>query len=157
MQANTFKTILFLVFVLLVFIVIQSRGERGIAPLEKGTVSFYQQNVEFKVEIAKTEKQRAYGLMYRPVMALNEGMLFIFDRQANQRVWMKNTLIALDVIFLSSQGKIVSILQSLKPCEQKQCKVYNSIEKAKYMLELNAGVVENSGLKLGQTFAFDSE
>ena len=157
MKTYSLKLMLFLVFVWLVFFAMQSRSEGGNAPLEKGTVRFYEQNVEFQVEIVKTEKQRAYGLMYRPVMALNEGMLFIFDRQANQRVWMKNTLLALDVIFLSKQGKIVSILQSLKPCEQKECKVYDSIKKAKYMLELNAGVVEKSGLKLGQTFAFDNQ
>lgn len=118
------------------------------------TVVFSDPKVEFQVEVAETEDQREQGLMYRKTMASNAGMLFVFEQQDIQRVWMKNTLISLDIVFLSTQGEIVSILQHIKPCEQVNCPVYESKKPAKYMLEVNAGMVKIAGLELGQTFSF---
>lgn len=117
-------------------------------------VIFPYQGLKLIVEIAETEKQRAQGLMFRSSLAVNRGMLFVFEQENIQKVWMKNTLIALDVVFLSEKGKVVSINQGLKPCMQEPCIVYESNKKAKFMLEVNAGVIDNTGIRVGQKFHY---
>jgi len=128
---------------------------RSIEPMEKGTIYFPTQELNLQLEIAKTEKQRAQGLMFRPSLALNKGMLFVFEQEAIQRVWMKNTLISLDIIFFSSNKEIVSIIQDLKPCKQAVCKIYSSSSKATYMLEVNSGIVKKERINVGQKVIFD--
>ncbi len=129
-------------------------SDSSIEPLEEGQVFFPKQGLTLQVELAKTKKQRALGLMYRPSLALNKGMLFEFEQEAIQRVWMKSTLIQLDIIFLSEQKEIVSIIKNLQPCSQKECGVYSSKRKAKYMLEINAGMIMNNGIRIGQKVSF---
>ena len=118
-------------------------------------VIFPESDLILQVEIAETEKQRENGLMFRSFLPLNQGMLFVFDQDTMQGVWMKNTLIALDVVFLSGKGAIVSIIQDLKPCIKAPCEIYESKEKAKYMLEMNAGVIKKMGVSVGQTFILE--
>ena len=112
-------------------------------------ILFIKQKLLLNVEIAKTEKQREIGLMGRNKLALDNGMLFIFEKQGIQRVWMKNTLIPLDVIFLSAQGKIVSFFKKLQPCKSGNCPIYDSVENAKLMLEVNAGMIDKENIKKG--------
>ena len=62
-------------------------------------------------QLAQTPEQREIGLMFRASMPANEGMLFAFERPAQQCFWMKNTLIPLDIAFLDDSGAIVNIEQ----------------------------------------------
>jgi uncharacterized membrane protein (UPF0127 family) len=101
------------------------------------------------VEIAKTEKQKEIGLMGRKKLVIGNGMLFIFEKQGIQRVWMKNTLIPLDVIFLSAHGEIISFFKKLQPCKNEKCPIYNSAENAKLMLEVNAGMIDRENIGIG--------
>lgn len=114
-----------------------------------GKILFLKQKLLINVEIAKTEKQREIGLMGRKKLALGYGMLFIFEKQGIQRVWMKNTLIPLDVIFFSAQGEIVSFFNKLQPCKSENCPIYNSAENAKLMLEVNAGMIDRKKVGMG--------
>jgi len=143
---------------LLFFVLLASWSgyNRSIEAMEKGNIYFPRQGLNLQLEIAKTEKQRAQGLMFRTNLALNKGMLFVFEQEGIQSVWMKNTLISLDIIFFSSNKKIVSIIQGLKPCKQAVCKIYSSTTKAKYMLEVNSGIVKKMKLGLGQKIIFDT-
>ncbi|QPK62981.1 DUF192 domain-containing protein [Methylomonas sp. LL1] len=102
------------------------------------------------VEIVDTQTQRALGLMYRTQLAENQGMLFVYPDEAMRGVWMKNTLLALDVLFLSEDGRIVNMLHNLSPCAQTPCPAYSSETKARYMLEVNAGFIERHQLKIDQ-------
>jgi len=115
-----------------------------------GKVVFTGQDLTIEVEVATTAEQRSRGLMYRDSLGQEKGMLFVFNHALIQRVWMINTLISLDIVFISTQGKIVSIIKSLQPCVKKPCEIYNSTEKAKYMLEINAGMIDNKGIAVGQ-------
>lgn len=108
-----------------------------------------------EVEIADSQELRARGLMHRTNLPPNQGMLFVFPDQAIRAVWMKNTLLALDVLFLAADGSIVSMLHNLPPCKQDPCPTYSSSANAQYMLEVNAGFIERHNLKTGQDLIID--
>ena len=81
---------------------------------EKIDVSIYSKNITFNVEVAKTIEERKIGLMYRKKLLNNEGMLFIFPREKIIQLWMKNTYIPLDVIFISKNKVIVDIKKNME-------------------------------------------
>ena len=112
-------------------------------------------NVKIDAEIADNETLRQNGLMHRKHLAENHGMLFVYPGQAIRAVWMKNTLIPLDVLFLSENGKIVSLLRGLTPCEQTPCPISRSSTDAHYMLEVNAGFIDRHRIKVGQGTIID--
>lgn len=122
----------------------------SIASLAKwGTLTFAN-NLQIDIEIADTQSLRASGLMHRNRLGHSQGMLFVYPEQAQQGVWMKNTLLALDIIFISSDGKITAILENLPPCLHDPCPIYNSIAAARYMLEVQAGFIVEHHIKIGQ-------
>lgn len=105
----------------------------------------------FFVELAKTNAQREEGLMFRNKLAENTGMLFIFDREDIYPFWMRNTLIPLDIIWIGSNNKVLFINENTQPCLQPECPPINPKIKAKYVLEINAGVAEKTGIKAGDS------
>jgi len=117
---------------------------------KSGMVTFIDRQLDIKVEIAASQEQRELGLMHRTRLDENQGMLFVYPDAALREVWMKNTLLALDVLFLNGDGRIVFMLDNLQPCPQDPCPIFNSHEAAMYMLELNADFIENNALKIGQ-------
>jgi len=70
---------------------------------------------EFNVELAVTPSQRSRGLMFRPALAADAGMLFLFDREAPRTFWMKDTIVPLDIIFLDKSGRVVSVAADATP------------------------------------------
>lgn len=122
--------------------------------LKYGVVSFGN-SYTLNVEIADTAELREFGLMQRTTLDENAGMLFVYPDENIRGVWMKNTLLALDVLFLSESGKIVSMLRNLQPCRQAPCSIYTSQYKARYMLEVNAGFIDRRTIKIGQDVMLD--
>ncbi len=102
--------------------------------------------LNFTVEVAATEAERAMGLMYREEMAADHGMLFIFEGESERFFWMKNTPLPLDIIYISSAGEIVSIAADTTPFSEK---VIPSGAPAEFVLELNAGTAEKLGIHVG--------
>ncbi len=100
----------------------------------------------FNVELALTGDQRAIGLMHRPHMDDDAGMLFRFDRIQPVMMWMKNTLIPLDMIFIRADGTVAKIHRDAVPLSET---VITSGEPVLYVLELNAGTAERIGLQPG--------
>lgn len=72
----------------------------------------------FEVELAVTPRQRAWGLMFRHTLAADRGMLFLFAREAPRSFWMKNTPLALDLLFLDHTGAIVAIARDARPFDE---------------------------------------
>ena len=107
------------------------------------------QDVAVNVELARTPREISRGLMFREHLGENRGMLFVFDNEQPLGFWMKNTLIALDIIFISKDLKIVSAQTRVPPCERDPCPVYRSEKPAKFVVEVNAGFVERFGLSQG--------
>ncbi len=103
----------------------------------------------FQVETAKTEAQREKGLMYKNILEKDRGMLFIFDKEGIYPFWMKNTLIPLDIIWIDGNNKVVFVNQNTQPCKSLICSSIIPSAKARYVLEINAGLYEEFGVKLG--------
>ena len=106
------------------------------------------------VEVAKRLADQARGLMYRQYLEKNSGMLFIFQKEEFQSFWMENTLIPLDMLFISSERVIVDIT-TMQPCNVDPCPSYTSKQPAQYCLEVNAGYVCSHEIKIGDTISSD--
>ena len=122
--------------------------------MQQGTVTLTD-NYRIEAEIADTQALREHGLMHRTHLNENHGMLFVYPDQAIRGVWMKNTLIPLDVLFISDDGKIVTLLRNLQPCRQEPCPISISSADAQYMLEVNAGFIDQHHIKEGQELIID--
>lgn len=87
----------------------------------------------FDVEIAKTQQQQQYGLMFRKDLKRSQGMLFMTDSDREIRMWMKNTPLSLDMLFIDSQGTIVKIVHEAKP---ESTDIISSVRPVRAVLEL---------------------
>ncbi|UXH80046.1 DUF192 domain-containing protein [Roseateles amylovorans] len=96
-------------------------------------------------EVARTEEQRAIGLMNRKEMPANAGMLFVFEQAGVQCFWMKNTLIPLSIAFVGDDGSIVNIDEMQALSEASHC----SAKPVRYVLEMNQGWFSKRALKAG--------
>ena len=96
--------------------------------------------------IADTPTKRTQGLMHVTDLPENEGMLFVFRPPRYVSMWMKNTVISLDIVFIKADGTIAHVHQEAKPLSLQSIP---SIYKVKWVLELNAGVAEKLSLKAG--------
>jgi uncharacterized membrane protein (UPF0127 family) len=100
----------------------------------------------FTLEIAKTNEERAKGLMFRKSMPNDHGMLFIFHDERPISMWMKNTVIPLDMIFVSQEGVVTSIIADTTPLSEE---IITSERPAQAVIEVNAGVAQKIGLAAG--------
>ena len=100
---------------------------------------------QITAEVARTPEQRAIGLMNRPTMGANEGMLFVFEDAAPQCFWMKNTLLPLSIAFLSDDGTILQIDDMPPRTLESTC----STRPVRLVLEMNKGWFAQRNLKVG--------
>ena len=100
---------------------------------------------QFTLEVADTYQARETGLMFRDSMPADHGMIFMFDRPEVQGFWMKNTRIPLDIIYVGSDGVVVSI----KPMQPFDLRSTSSDKPAQYAIELNQGAAKACGVKVG--------
>ncbi|WP_353779764.1 DUF192 domain-containing protein [Winogradskyella sp. 3972H.M.0a.05] len=103
------------------------------------------------IEIADNEYETQTGLMYRNSMGNDQGMLFVFPNEQPRSFYMKNTKIALDIIYISSTGKIVSFQKDAKPLDETSLP---SEKPAKYVLEINGGLSDQWNLIEGDSIAY---
>jgi uncharacterized membrane protein (UPF0127 family) len=100
----------------------------------------------FMVELAETPEQMEQGLMFRRSLAPDAGMLFDFKQPTVATMWMRNTLIPLDMLFVDQQGLIVNIVQRAVP-ESDQ--TIAAVKPVRVVIELNGGTAERLGIKPG--------
>ena len=108
--------------------------------------------INFIVEIADTERKRENGLMFRDSLPRKTGMLFIFPEKKKIGIWMKNTIIPLDIIFISEEKIIQKIIYSAVPMDNT---IYSSEDLSKYVLEINAGLSKEFQIKKGNKVSFE--
>jgi len=104
----------------------------------------------FTVEMATTEQERETGLMFRKELAEGRGMLFDFSPPQQVSMWMKNTFIPLDMIFIRADGRILRIAESTEPQSEK---IISSGGLAKGVLEVIGGTARKYGIEPGDKVA----
>jgi uncharacterized membrane protein (UPF0127 family) len=101
---------------------------------------------EFQVEMAVNPEQRSQGLMFRADLAEDRGMLFDFGRMQRASMWMRNTYVPLDMLFIDADGRIMQIAADVQPLSDA---VIASREPVRAVLELRAGVTAKLGIEPG--------
>ena len=108
-----------------------------------------------QVEVMVKDEDRAMGLMFRPSLPTDRGMLFVFERTDFHGIWMKNCRFPIDIVWLDEERSIVHVAEAVPPCKAEPCPVYNPLRRAAYVVELNAGQARREkavvGAKLGFT------
>jgi uncharacterized membrane protein (UPF0127 family) len=98
-----------------------------------------------RAEVAADYGSRMTGMMFRATMAPNAGMLFVFDTDERQCMWMKNTLIPLSVAFIDEHGAIINVEEMAPQTENSHC----ATRPSRYALEMNRGWFAARGIKAG--------
>jgi uncharacterized membrane protein (UPF0127 family) len=129
-----------------VLLVKRGISKEGFMNNRKGYVCFDNSCVE--VELAETREQMETGLMNRINLSDNIGMIFIFDKERVPKLWMKNMLIYLDVIWIDDKGVIVSIDKNVAPCNE-HCQPFGPGSYPKFALEVNGGYVDRYNINIG--------
>ena len=111
----------------------------------------------FFLEVADTGEERARGLMARPSLPPDRGMLFVWEDESVRSFWMLNTLIPLDILFIDGQGMVVDV-QTMTPepgVPASELTIYESAAPAQHALEVNAGAAERCGIVVGDTVTLE--
>lgn len=142
----------------LIWTVIPKKSKQMSGPTfqKEGTLEFIDESGEviagIDIEIAADDLERERGLMWRRNMEPDQGMLFIMDRSEPQSFWMLNTYLALDIIFVDAERKIVNIASNTKP---QSLDPVRSTGPAKYVVEVLGGYCAEKGVEAGDSIAFE--
>ncbi len=101
---------------------------------------------EFEVEVAASEQSRATGLMNRKSLAEGKGMIFVFPQPKEVMMWMKDTLIPLDMLFIDTSGKVINIAENARPMDET---IIPSRGVSAYVVELAGGEASRLHLAAG--------
>lgn len=121
-------------------------GEAGSGALEPLTIETGAGVHAIEVEVARTGKERGIGLMHRTELAPGRGMLFDFGTTRPVTMWMKNTLIPLDMFFADDTGRIVAIAEWTTPLSEKRI---HSGQPVRFVLEMIGGSADRLGIGPG--------
>jgi uncharacterized protein len=117
--------------------------DKGSAVIETG-----KRDVRLSVEIAQTDAEQQFGLMFRESLPEDAGMVFTFPTDTSGGFWMKNTLIPLSIAFYGARGRILRILD-MEPCRADPCTIYDPGVTYRGALEVNKGAFRSWGVRAG--------
>ena len=143
------------IFVLSIFTA-NARTLDDLEDLEKGSVSIKlnsNESIEFSVLIAESNKDRRQGLMHIEFMEENQGMLFVFNPPRRVSMWMRNTPMSLDILFIDRNGKVINMEENTTPYSTKALSSGGTI---RWVLEINSGLAKTKGIKTGDLVLLDS-
>jgi uncharacterized membrane protein (UPF0127 family) len=107
-----------------------------------------------QVEVMVRDEDRAMGLMFRPSLPLDRGMLFVFETTDFHGIWMKNCRFPIDIVWLDEERRVVHLAESVPFCKAEPCPVYQPLRRAAYVLELSAGQARREKAVLGARLDF---
>lgn len=107
-----------------------------------------------QVEVMVKDEDRAMGLMFRPSLPQDRGMLFVFERAEFHGIWMKNCRFPIDILWLDEERKVVHLAEAVPPCKAEPCPVYQPLGRAAYVVELNAGQARRERAVIGSSLSF---
>jgi uncharacterized membrane protein (UPF0127 family) len=132
--------------VALAFALVAAASARAESALEKLTIVTQSGPRVFEVEVMRTDAERAKGLMFRRYMPADRGMLFDFKGEGEVAMWMKDTYIPLDMVFIRADGTIARIAENTEPMSTR---TIPSGSPVLGVLEINGGVAAKLGIKPG--------
>jgi uncharacterized protein len=140
------------VFVILALVALPMAASRAPAA-EQGTLEIVTKSGvrTFSVELAVTDEERAKGLMFRKEVPEGYGMLFDFKQEQPVSMWMKNTLVSLDMIFIKNDGRIARIAENTKVESED---IIGSGQQVRAVLEVVAGTAKKYGIAAGDKVAY---
>lgn len=143
------------VYAALFFVLLSLSTLSSVLAFEKQPLTFVAASGRhvFTIEVAVSPQEQMQGLMYRQSLGANEGMIFVYPRDQEIAMWMKNTYISLDMIFVRSDGSILRIERSTEPFSER---VINSGDKARAVIEVKAGTADRLGLKPGDKVEYSA-
>ena len=121
-------------------------------PKEKLSIQSKDKTHIFDVEVADTDEEQNRGMMCRDGMADTDGMLFEFDKPKVATIWMKNTAIPLDILFVRPNGKVLKIEHGAKPYS---LRLSSSEAQVAAVVELRGGRARELGIRPGDVVAHD--
>ena len=124
----------------------QQQAQETLLPLEKLVVETRAGSFTFDVEVADEEQERVVGLMFQTAMPTTQGMLFDFGSTAPIAMWMQNTVLPLDMIFIKPDGTVLRIEHNTTPFSRD---IISSGGPVSHVLEVNAGIAKQIGLDVG--------
>ena len=107
-----------------------------------------------QAEVMVSDEDRAMGLMFRPSLPPDRGMIFLFETADFHGIWMKNCKFPIDILWLDEAKRIVHVAESVPPCKSDPCPVYTPMRRASWVIELNAGQARRERAVLGATIGF---
>ena len=134
----------------LAFAAAPALAQRGLAKFARGSLEIRDgaRRHRFSVEVARTPREQSQGLMFRRRMAADAGMLFVYDPPRPVSMWMRNTYIPLDMIFIAPDGRISRVVERTVPLSEENIPSGSPV---RAVLELNAGTAARLGIKPGAT------
>ena len=136
-----------------VSLVIVSAGSIGQTDFKSGwlTINTKSQDLNYRVEVADNAHSKSIGLMFRSILPVDQGMLLLNEKPQRLNIWMKNTFLPLDIIYIDAQGYIVKIIENAPPGSTA---LMPSGGKVKAVLELNAGQVHKHEIAVGDRVTY---
>jgi uncharacterized membrane protein (UPF0127 family) len=107
-----------------------------------------------QAELMVKDEDRAMGLMFRPSLPLDRGLLFVFEDVDFHGIWMKNCRFPIDIVWLDEERRVVHVAEAVPPCRAEPCPVYTPMKKAAYVVEINAGQARREKATLGSRLTF---
>jgi len=106
------------------------------------------------LELATTPEQTTTGLMFRPLLPEDRGMLLLWEEERFATIWMMNVLVPLDIVFLDDSGQVVELIADAPPCAVEPCPRYTPEIASRAVLELAAGSAAAHRVAVGEHVEF---
>jgi uncharacterized membrane protein (UPF0127 family) len=108
-----------------------------------------------QVEVMIDDEDRAMGLMFRPSLPMDRGMLFRFETSDFHGIWMKNCRFPIDIVWLDEDRKVVDVKEGAPPCRKDPCPVYQPMQRASWVVEINSGQARREKVVRGAAVSFE--
>jgi uncharacterized membrane protein (UPF0127 family) len=108
-----------------------------------------------QVEVMVKDEDRAMGLMFRPSLAQDHGLLFVFEQPDFHTFWMKNCKFPIDMVWLDGEHRVVHLVEGVPPCKTEPCPLYAPMRKGQFVVEMNAGQARREKAGIGAKLSFD--
>ena len=153
-SSSVYRFLAFILFVLAAnSLIATSSFAQAMFPRGELSIQTDENKYHFDIELALDDSHRQYGLMYRDNLPEMSGMLFVYERRRDLAMWMKNTFISLDILFIDRNGKIINIAKSAQP---RSLSLIRSERPAKAVLELNGGLTDKLNISVGDVIVHET-